>query len=139
MAPVRMVRGRPGGRARPAGAAVVALPLGSFPKPLVAEAPPEPPVVRAGTAAVLLDVVIRDKKGRPVPDVAAGEIEVFEDGVKQTIEGFRWVATEPASIEAAAPEPPGGPDTRRPPNLVSIVFDQLGPDGRRLAAKAATA
>src|SRR5204863_514273 len=41
------------------------------------QAPAETPVVRAGTAAVLLDVVIRDQKGRPVPDVAAAEVEVY--------------------------------------------------------------
>jgi VWFA-related protein len=104
----------------------------SAPAPQAAETP----VVRTGTAAVLLDVVIRDKKGRPVPDIAASEIEVFEDGVKQKVDGFRWVETE--AIETTA-ETAASPDARRPPNLVSLVFDQLGPDGRRLAAKAATA
>jgi len=123
-----------------AGALVaVSLLLALSPAPArPAQATADRPVVRTGTAAVLLDVVVRDKKGRPVPDIAAGEVEVFEDGVKQAIEGFRWVQTEPVSVETAAATPPG-PDANRPPNLVSIVFDQLSPDGRRLAAKAASA
>ena len=71
-----------------------------------AQTPPSPPpaaadqpVFRTGTTVVLLDVVIRDKKGRPIPDVTRDEVEVFEEGVRQKIEAFRWVETE-APIEA---------------------------------------
>lgn len=59
-----------------------------------AQTPPEPPspadqpVFRTGTSVVLLDVVIRDKKGRPIPDVTRQEVQVFEDGVEQKIESF---------------------------------------------------
>jgi VWFA-related protein len=98
--------------------------------------PASPPAFRAGTAVVLLDVVIRDRKGRPVPDVKPEEIEVYEDGVKQKVESFRWIETE-APVEGAA-APSGVPDAARQLNLVSLVFDQLDPDGRRLAAKAAS-
>ena len=96
------------------------------------------PAFRSGTAAVLLDVVIRDKKGRPVPDIRPEEVEIYEDGARQKIEGFHWVATEAVPVEGAAAPPPLAPDATRQLNLVSFVFDQLGPDGRRLAAKAAT-
>ena len=109
-----------------------------------AQTPPSPPpaaadqpVFRTGTTVVLLDVVIRDKKGRPIPDVTRDEVEVFEEGARQKIEAFRWVETE-APVEGAAAPPPKAPDASRQINLVSLVFDQLGPDGRRLAAKAAT-
>ncbi|HEY2941910.1 MAG TPA: VWA domain-containing protein, partial [Vicinamibacteria bacterium] len=109
--------------------------------PSAAQAPTQttasPPAFRTGTAVVLLDVVIRDKKGRPVPDVKPEEIEIHEDGVKQKVESFRWVETEPLPVEGAA-APSRVPDSARQINLVSLVFDQLGPDGRRLAAKAAT-
>jgi VWFA-related protein len=96
------------------------------------------PAFRSGTAVVLLDVVVRDKKGRPVPDIRPEEVEVYEDGARQKIEGFRWVATEAVPVEGAAAPPPLAPDATRQLNLVSFVFDQLGPDGRRLAARAAT-
>jgi VWFA-related protein len=96
-----------------------------------------PPAFRTGSAVVLLDVVIRDRKGRPIADIKPGEVEVYEDGVKQKIESFRWIETE-ALVERAATASTVRPDASRPINLVSLVFDQLGPDGRRLAAKAAT-
>lgn len=109
--------------------------------PSAAQAPTQtiasPPAFRTGTAVVLLDVVIRDKKGRPVPDVKPDEVEVYEDGTRQKVETFRWVETEPLPSESAA-APSRVPDSARQLNLVSLVFDQLGPDGRRLAAKAAT-
>src|SRR5438093_2318339 len=100
------------------------------------QTPASPPAFRTGTAVVLLDVVIRDKKGRPVPDVKPDEVEVYEDGARQKVESFRWVETAPPPVEGAAPS--RVPDSARQINLVSLVFDQLGPDGRRLAAKAAT-
>ena len=62
---------------------------------------PPPPVFGTGTAAVLLDVVVRDKKGRPVTDVRQDELEVYEEGVRQTIEGFKFVETAPAAVEGA--------------------------------------
>src|SRR2546425_8416362 len=95
-----------------------------------------PPAFRTGTAVVLLDVVIRDKKGRPVPATKPDEVEVCEDGARQKVESSRWVEPEPLPVEGNAP--PRVPDSARQINLVSLVFDQLGPDGRRLAAKAAT-
>ena len=42
--------------------------------------------VVVGTNEVQLDVVVKDKKGRPVKDLKPGDFEVFEDGVKQPIE-----------------------------------------------------
>jgi VWFA-related protein len=107
-------------------------------------APPDPaateqPVFRTGAAVVVLDVLVRDKNGRPVRDVTAGEVEVFEDGVEQTLEGFRWVETAAPVVEEPGAPSPAGPDPARQLTLVSLVFDQLGPDGRRLAAKAANA
>src|SRR5215475_10448195 len=47
--------------------------------------------VRIGSEEVLLDIVARDKKGRPITDLKADEIEVYEDGVKQQINSFRKV------------------------------------------------
>ena len=57
------------------------------------EPPPElrRDVFRVDTEVVLLDVVVRDKKGRSVRDLRPDEIEVYEDGVRQQVGSFRFL------------------------------------------------
>ena len=105
------------------------------------------PVIRSTSQEVLLDVIVRDKKGRPVRDLKAGEIQVREEGQVQTIRAFRLVDRKGAAAveEGAAATAPGAPSAASPktPNfardirLVSLVFERLGVDGRRLAKSAA--
>jgi hypothetical protein len=47
------------------------------------DTPAAPPSFRVDTGVVLLDVVVRDKKGRLVRDLRPDEVQVFEDGAKQ--------------------------------------------------------
>jgi VWFA-related protein len=124
--------------------------------PAAGQAPaPEPPaelrrhVFRVDTEVVLLDVVARDKKGRTVRDLRPEEIEVYEDGVRQETGSFRFLdsraigeALEDAAQTPAEPSAPSPPEPPRPGesrhlNLVTFLFDQLGPDGRNIARKAA--
>jgi VWFA-related protein len=113
----------------------------------------QPPVpVRADKAdtasvtAVVVDVVVRDRKEQPVTDLAEADFEVFEDGTKQQIGSFRVVSREPGGVysgsapaaakpsaPAAAPAPPKPAD----PAVIALVFDRLTPDGRTLTHKAA--
>lgn len=101
--------------------------------------------VHVGTTEVMLDVVIRDKKGRPVRDLTAADFEVFEDGVKQQIESFRFVSREAApsggdTEKKGAVPTEAVPSSTRPTseiNLVAMVFDRLSPNARGLAHKAA--
>ena len=51
--------------------------------------------IRIRTNEVALDIVVRDKKLRPVRDLTAGEFEVYEDGVRQQIGSFRFVLRDP--------------------------------------------
>ena len=53
-------------------------------------------VVRFRSNEVQLDIVVKDKKGRPVKDLKASDFEVLEDGVSQKVESFRFVTREPA-------------------------------------------
>jgi VWFA-related protein len=107
------------------------------------EAAPQIPAFRAGASAVVLDVVIRDKRGRPVRDVKAGEVTILEDGVVREIRSFRLVerTTTPAGLAPATAAPqPGGearPDASRYPTLVTLVFDHLTQNSRVLARRAA--
>jgi VWFA-related protein len=108
---------------------------------------PEPPqtqkTFRLGADSVLLDIVIRDKKGKPLEDLSQNEIEVYEDSVKQTVTFFRKVGpdlTPPTSAVAREPQPAAqapGIDPQRQINLVTLIFDQLGVDGRNLSRQAA--
>ena len=66
-------------------------------QPAAAEA--EVPTFPVGTAQVVLDVVVRDKKGRPVLDVRPEELEVVEAGDSGS--GRRT----PSSTRASSPTP----------------------------------
>jgi VWFA-related protein len=103
-----------------------------------AEADSETPTFGVGTAQVVLDVVVRDKKGRPILDIKPEEVEVYEEGTRQEIEGFKLVESGEIEEEKQAPTLTR-PDAARRINLVTIVFDALGVDGRRLARRAAEA
>ena len=73
---------------------------------LTQEEPPpaDVPVFGTESAVVLLDVVVRDNKGRLVRDLAASELEVYEDGEKQDVSAFSifdggWERPGPATPE----------------------------------------
>src|SRR5215469_13265591 len=57
--------------------------------PLGTQAQQQEQKVTIGTSEVVLDVVVRDNKGRPVKDLAAKDFQVYEDGVKQDLQSFR--------------------------------------------------
>ena len=109
----------------------------------IAGAQNERPVIRTTTEEVLLDVVVRDKKGRLVRDLKPSEIEVYDNGVRQKITGFRLVTGE-ASVDlrtesVAAGTPAGSPkplDPLRQLRLVTIVYEGLDNESRRLARRA---
>src|SRR5512139_3735833 len=71
------------------------------PAPAPAQATPE---FRSGTAVVLLDVIARDKKGRPVRDLKPGELQVFENDQRCEIRAFRFVESE-GTLEPGAAAP----------------------------------
>jgi VWFA-related protein len=133
-----------------------------FPQPTVAQQPVDPPardpqaveprpaeetvpVFRAGADVVTLDVVVRDKKGRTVRDLRPEEVQVFEDGAPQQIVSFRLEAAGgedelPSTMTAQVERTLGSLGAGTAPrhyNLVTLVFDQLGVDGRLIARKAA--
>ena len=104
------------------------------------------PAFGTTTAVVTLDLVVRDKKGRPVRDLKPGEIEVFEDDARCPVRSFRLVEGE-SGVEAGAPSAAPAPEAPAPaaavadpahvPTLVTLVFDRFDAEGAKLARKAA--
>ena len=63
--------------------------------------------VQLNAGEVLLDLVVNDKKGRPITDIKPGEVEVYENGERQQVTSFGLVRIGPAPKgvpEAPAPE-----------------------------------
>jgi len=92
------------------------------------------PAVRATAAEVLLDVVIRDKKGHRVDDLKPEDFQIFDNGEPKKITSFRLVHGGEA-IGA------GGTRTQLDPlrqiRLVTMIFHCSDNNARRLAHDAA--
>jgi VWFA-related protein len=107
-------------------------------------------------SAILVDVVVRDRKGEPVKDLTQGDFEIYEDGVRQDVGSMTPIfLPEPAApANAAAPAaaaPAAKPATppadasalaqeeavAKAPQMIALVFDRLTSDSRTLAYRAA--
>ncbi len=97
-------------------------------------APQQGPAVRTTSEEVLLDVVVRDKKGHPVNNLKPDDFQVFDNGEQKKIIAFRLVQGGEAVAE-------GGVRTQLDPlrqiRLVTMIFQCGSNDARRLAHDAA--
>ncbi|MGE0452778.1 MAG: VWA domain-containing protein [Vicinamibacteria bacterium] len=98
--------------------------------------PQQRPAFGASVDLVLIDLIASGRDGRPVTDLRADEIQVFEEGKPQRLEFVRFVAARegapavmPGVVSPAPPEPSGhrpspeAPGTAggAPPALVVVV------------------
>ncbi len=112
----------------------------------------QPPPQRAtgtlqeGVRAVLVDVVVRDRRGQPVRDLTQADFELLEDGVAQPIGSFSPMFAAAAPVAPATPAAPAPaapavgaatPPIAAGPAITALVFDRLQPESRRRAAQAA--
>jgi VWFA-related protein len=101
-------------------------------------------------SAILVDVVVRDRRGQPVEGLTAQDFEITEDGVPQTLGSVTPIFKSPSlpsggsapqgqtprTAPTAAPAPPqevaqaAAPEV---PEVIALVFDRLTADGRALA------
>jgi VWFA-related protein len=107
----------------------------------------------AGTTAVLVDVVVRGKDGKPVTDLGARDFELREDDVVQEIGSFMRVsrgAGIAVNVGVRDPNPPTvvtGPSGSAPtdtafhddeyPSVTALVFDALSAEAVGMCQKAA--
>ena len=114
-------------------------------------------IVSVNTAEVMLDAVVRDKRGLIIKDLTADDFEIYEDGKRQQVSSFRLITPEVRNGNANSQLPDNksrtqatgtGIDTRnakRNPRLdsasgvgaVAMVFDRLSLDARKQAREAA--
>src|SRR5215471_12440135 len=79
--------------------------------------------IRANTRLVMVDVVVTDKKGQPVPGLKADDFTIEENGKKQKVAVF----VAPGSAQAApTPAPPGilsnRPENVRPAGVPTVLL-----------------
>ncbi|HEY1207121.1 MAG: VWA domain-containing protein [Bryobacteraceae bacterium] len=97
--------------------------------------------IRTTVSEVALDLVVRDKKGKVVKTVKPGDVEIYEDGVRQQLLSFRLVSGP--SAQELAPVPGATSGTTKPlslplkaVNVVCIVFQGLDLNTKKWAVEA---
>jgi VWFA-related protein len=99
--------------------------------------------IRQSVQEVLLDVTVRDAKGRIVKNLKPGDLQIFEDGVKQEVKSFKLIqapgdgkgkgASGPTTVTANAATPA---NPLRSVNLICIVFVNLDAFTKQYATNA---
>ena len=92
------------------------------------------PTVRTTVDEVLLDMVVRDKKGKPITDLKPEDVTVVDNGVKQELTSFRLVRGVEAITQSGAKTTL---DPLRQLRLVTLAFDALGEADQRKTARTA--
>lgn len=102
--------------------------------------------LHAGANEILLDVVVRDKRGQRVTNLTQNELEITDNGVPQKITGFRLIegdrtiapVGQPAPAQAVQTKQPKKPiDVERQIRLVTLIFNRLDLNSRTIARTAA--
>ena len=93
------------------------------------------PTIKTNVDEVLVDIIVRDKKGKPVYDVKPRDVTVTDNGMKQELTSFRLVqGAEAVSSEGART----ALDALHQIRLVTLAFEAMGGgDQRQVARRAA--
>ncbi len=106
---------------------------------------PSQTILRSTTQEVLVDFVARDKHHKLITNLRPEEVEILEDGVRQTARSFQYRGgpDTPGETGAAMPAARAGAGSTYNPlreiNVVSLVFEGMDLQGRRRATLAAKA
>ena len=103
-------------------------------RPAASPTPPEnEDVVKISTSLVQVDVTVTDRKGKVVRDLKPEDFEIYENGEKQKISNFSFVAGARSTDEAEKPVAadgniPAPPKVVRPEQVrrtIALVVDDL--------------
>jgi VWFA-related protein len=104
----------------------------------LAQSPPAPAApettIKTTTEEVVLDVVVRDKHGKPVNNLKADDFQITDNGEKRTVKSFRLV-TGTESVTSTGERAPLDP--LRQIRLLTFIFQCPELNSRRLARQAA--
>lgn len=93
------------------------------------------PTVKSNVDEVLLDLIVRDKKGKPIVDLKPEDITVLDNGAKQTLTSFRLVSGSESLTSSGTRT---ALDPLRQIRLVTLAFEAMSEaDQRKLARTAA--
>lgn len=98
---------------------------------------PQQPVARATVQEVVLDLIVRDKKGKLIRDLRPEEIEILDEGAPQKPTALRLVAAADPAGRAAEAAASKVSDALRQNRLVALLFQGLDEEGRRRSREAA--
>ena len=103
---------------------------------------PQQPTFRGGTNVVRVDLYAT-RDGRTVDDLEAADVEVLEDGVKQTIDSFEHVVVRPPVAQELRAEPNSVAESRQmaadPRARIFVIFLDTYHTGFGNAARMRTA
>jgi VWFA-related protein len=97
--------------------------------------------VQVSGEEVMLDVVVRDKKGKLLSDLKPADFTVYDNGEQRQIKSFRFIQGTEESVAAAAAAGGAGArkqlDPLRQLRLITLVFQGLDANSAKLAREAA--
>jgi VWFA-related protein len=96
--------------------------------------------IRQSVQEVVLEVVVRDSRGRVVKNLKPSDLEVYEDGVRQEVRSFKLVQGHDVVVNKSKAAPASPPTAIANPlkavNLVCIVFSNLDAYNKKYAVDA---
>jgi len=101
--------------------------------------------LHAGTNEVLLDIVVRDKKGQRVTNLQPDDLEIIDNDVPRKINSFRLIEGDQTIAGGERPQKAAGEgnkvkrpiDVEREIRLVTLIFNRLDLNARTIARTAA--
>ena len=90
--------------------------------------------VKTTVDEVLLDFIVRDKKGKPVTDLKPGDLTVLDNGAKQSLTSFRLVSGSDALTATGVKTTL---DPLRQIRLVTLAFEAMSDAAQRKLARTA--